>query len=246
MGIWSGAFPGGSRLTTITRFPCCGKFETRCSSAPLGRMASRSGPVSLRRHACSHGAAAFQPRYDNGTMVATILVRTARRPVDIVPLPVDDSEGCPRGMNPPCQPSALRVASAIRKAEARVTAINMSLALENHPPIVEAVRDAATKGILIVLAAGNGGLDHPGKLSMAKAAYPNSVLVGAVDDRGRAWSGSNRPGSQPETTTMPGSTASPFPPSARTDRRCSAPARPLPPLSKRHGSWTNAVAAGPA
>ena len=56
------------------------------------------------------------------------------------------------------------------------------------------MREAADRGILVVMAAGNQGLDHPGNLSMAEAAYPRSVLVGALDASGQVWSGTNRPG----------------------------------------------------
>jgi subtilisin family serine protease len=140
------------------------------------------------------GRPAFEPRYDHGTMVATILLRTARQPIDIVSIRIDDPAGCPEGTSPPCQRSAKTMAKAIRKAAALgVQAINISLALEDDPDIVDAVRAASDKNILIVLAAGNDGLDHPGNLSMAKAAFPNSVLVGALDEHGQPWSGSNKP-----------------------------------------------------
>jgi len=137
---------------------------------------------------------AFNPRYDHGTMVATILLRAVGRPVDIVSLRIDDPAGCPAHRDPPCQPSSRRMAEAIRKAGALgVSAINISLAMEENPQIVQAVRDVAAKGIVVVMAAGNDGLDHPGNLRIAKAAYPNSVLVGALDKRGQVWRGTNRP-----------------------------------------------------
>jgi hypothetical protein len=139
--------------------------------------------------------AAFAPRYDHGTMVATILVRAARRPVDIVSIRIDDPAGCPALSHPPCQPSPAPVAAAIRKATSLgVDAINLSLALQDDPSIVAAVREAAERDILVVMAAGNDGLDHPGNLAMAEAAYPKAVLVGALDPAGRVWSGTNRPG----------------------------------------------------
>ena len=137
---------------------------------------------------------AFQPRYDHGTMVATILLRQARRPVDIVSLRIDDPAGCPEGSAPPCQPSAAPIARAIRKATALgVSAINISLNLKDDPSIVEAVREATAQGIRVVMAAGNAGLDRPGNLGMAKAGFPNAVLVGALDGTGRPWTGTNRP-----------------------------------------------------
>jgi hypothetical protein len=37
-------------------------------------------------------------------------------------------------------------------------------------------------------------MDHPVNLSMAKAGYPRAILVGALDEKGQAWSGGNAPG----------------------------------------------------
>jgi hypothetical protein len=142
--------------------------------------------------------AAFQPRYDHGTMVATILEREAKEPIDIVSFRIDDLRGCPEGSNPPCQHDVAPIAEAIRKAtELGVSAINISLNLKQDPRIVDAVRDAARRGIRVVLAAGNDGLDRPGNLSLAEAGFPNAVLVGALDAEGQPWKGTNRP--QPDT-----------------------------------------------
>ena len=140
----------------------------------------------------------FRPAYDHGTMVATILLREAQHQVDIVSLRIDDPAGCPPGSFPPCQDSPYRIAEAIRKAgDLGVTAINLSLHLSDHPAIVDAAREVARKGVFFVLAAGNQGFDHPGNLAVAKATYPNSVIVGAVDASGRPWSGTNRPDEEP-------------------------------------------------
>ena len=125
---------------------------------------------------------AFQPRYDHGTMVATIMEREAKEPIDIVSFRIDDLQGCPQDANPPCQHDVKPIAEAIRKAtEMGVSAINISLNLKDDPRIVDAVRDAAARGIKVVMAAGNDGLDHPGNLGMARAGYPNTVLVGALE-----------------------------------------------------------------
>jgi hypothetical protein len=137
---------------------------------------------------------AFQPRYDHGTMVATILARALDRQVGIISLRIDDPAGCPAHVNPPCQPDPARVARAIRRAASlRVDAINISLTLSDDPQIVDAIRDAAQDGITVVLAAGNDGLDHPSNLGLARAAYPWAVLVGALDASGTPWEGTNRP-----------------------------------------------------
>jgi hypothetical protein len=145
------------------------------------------------------GRPAFQPRYDHGTMVATILARAAHGQVDIISLRIDDPAGCPAGANPPCQPSAAPVARAIRRAaDLGVDAINISLALDNDPAITAAIAEAAAKGIRVVMAAGNNGYDHPGNLDPARAAYPNAVLVGAIDNQGQPWSGTNRPDAKPD------------------------------------------------
>lgn len=141
---------------------------------------------------------AFEPRYDHGTMVATILARSANRQVEIISLRIDDPAGCPAGANPPCQPSAAPVARAIRRAtELKVDAINISLALDGDPDITAAVREAAEQGITVVLAAGNNGWNRPSNLGPARAAYPSAVLVGAIDAEGQPWSGTNRPDPQP-------------------------------------------------
>lgn len=136
----------------------------------------------------------FAPRYDHGTMVATILQRRAQRPIEIVSLRIDDPAGCPAGSAPPCQPSAEPIARAIRKAaDLGASIINISLNLKDDPLIVEAVRDAAERGIKVVLAAGNDGLARPGNLDMARAGFPNTVLVGALTAEGQVWQGTNRP-----------------------------------------------------
>jgi hypothetical protein len=140
------------------------------------------------------GRPAYRPRYDHGTMVATILVREARQAVDILSFRIDDPAGCPDHLQPPCQTSPGPVAEAIRKATGLgVDAINLSLKLQDHPAIVEAIRDAAARNIRVVIAAGNEALAHPGNLPMARAGYPNAVLVGALDNEGRPWRGTNLP-----------------------------------------------------
>ena len=50
----------------------------------------------------------------------------------------------------------------------------------------------------VVLAAGNDGLDRPGNLSLARAAFPWAILVGALDATGAPWAGTNRPETNPE------------------------------------------------
>jgi subtilisin family serine protease len=142
---------------------------------------------------------AFVPRYDHGTMVATILARAAKNQIGIVSVRIDDPAGCPEGANPPCQPSAKVVERAIRKAtRLGVDAINLSLSLADDEGIIDAVRDAAAKGITIVIAAGNEGRDHPANVRMAAAAYPRAVLVGALDAVGQPWAMTNRPDANPE------------------------------------------------
>jgi subtilisin family serine protease len=137
---------------------------------------------------------AFQPREHHGTMVATVLLRSARRPIEIISLRIDDPAGCPAGLAPPCQSQAAPVAAAIRKAtDLGVSAINISLTLKDDLTIIDALRDAAAHGIAIVLAAGNEGRDSPSNLRAAEAAYPHAILVGALGPDGKAWAGSNRP-----------------------------------------------------
>jgi len=138
--------------------------------------------------------AAFRPRYDHGTMVASILNREAEGAIDIVSIRIDDPAGCPPDRAPPCQPSSRPVAAAIDKAvELGVTAINLSLRLADNPAITEAVRRASAKGIIVVMAAGNNGRAHPDNLAMARAGFPRAVLVGATDRAGNPWVGTNRP-----------------------------------------------------
>jgi subtilisin family serine protease len=143
---------------------------------------------------------AFRPRSDHGTMVATILSREARGQVDIVSLRIDDPAGCPPALDPPCQPSAEPIVRAIDKAVALgADAINISLSLREDPRISAAIAAAARRGVLVVLAAGNQGLNHPGNLAMARAGFPRAVLVGALDGEGRPWTGSNRPEAGPQS-----------------------------------------------
>jgi hypothetical protein len=142
---------------------------------------------------------AFKPRYDHGTMVATILSRAAKGGVDILSFRIDDPAGCPERMNPPCQPSAKPIARAIRQATAlKVDAINISLALKDDPEITAAVREATEAGVTVVMAAGNQGRDAPDNLAMAIAGWPRAVLVGALDAEGKPWSGTNRPEAKPK------------------------------------------------
>lgn len=137
---------------------------------------------------------AFSPRYDHGTMVASILDREAEGGVDIVSIRIDDPAGCPPDRAPPCQPSSRPIAAAIDKAvELGVDAINLSLCLADDPGITAAVRRASQQGIMVVMAAGNSGRNHPDNLAMARAGFPRAVLVGATDDQGRPWAGTNRP-----------------------------------------------------
>jgi hypothetical protein len=141
------------------------------------------------------GRQAFHPRYDHGTMVATILARAAGHQVRILSYRIDDPAGCPAGASPPCQPSAAPIAHAIRLAtDAGVDAINLSLSLKDDPSIAAAVSRATAKGIRVVMAAGNDGMDHPVNVRMAVAGYPRAVLVGALDAKGGAWAGGNAPG----------------------------------------------------
>jgi subtilisin family serine protease len=138
--------------------------------------------------------AAYSPRYDHGTMVASILNREAEGAIDIVSIRIDDPAGCPPDRAPPCQPSSRPVAAAIDKAvELGVTAINLSLRLADDPAITEAVRRASAKGIIVVMAAGNNGRAHPDNIAMARAGFPRAVLVGATDGAGNPWVGTNRP-----------------------------------------------------
>lgn len=138
--------------------------------------------------------AAFAPRYDHGTMVASILDREANGAIDIVSIRIDDPAGCPADRAPPCQPSSQPIVAAIDKAVSiGVTAINLSLRLADDPAITEAVRRASAKGIIVVMAAGNNGRDHPDNIAMARAGFPRAVLVGATDGSGNPWAGTNRP-----------------------------------------------------
>lgn len=137
---------------------------------------------------------AFLPRYAHGTMVATILRRQARRPIEIVSLRIDDPAGCPAKRTPPCQPRAEPIAQAILKAtELGATVINMSLSLKDDPQIIDAVRKAGERGVMVVMAAGNEGRDRPSNTAAARAAFPCAVIVGALDPEGKPWTGSNHP-----------------------------------------------------
>lgn len=137
---------------------------------------------------------AFQPRFNHGTQIATVLHREAKGQVEIVSIRIDDPAGCPKGHNPPCQPDAGVIARAIYQAmRLNVDAINISLAMPDDPGIAKAVYYATRQGVLVVMAAGNDGMDHPGNLGIAKAGMPRTVLVGATDASGAVWRRTNRP-----------------------------------------------------
>ncbi len=179
-----------SPVSAVARTPVAAIIDSGIAVTPE----LRGVVVSEEDMAAHPGRPAFAPRYDHGTMVATIMSRAATRTIRIVSFRIDDPAGCPAGANPPCQPDAAPVAAAIRRATAiGVDAINISLALDNDPRITAAIGDAAAKGITVVLAAGNDGLDHPGNLVQARAAFPMAILVGAVDAAGKPWRGTNRP-----------------------------------------------------
>src|SRR5690606_7223979 len=93
----------------------------------------------------------FQPSSDHGTMVATILVREASQPIEIISLRIDGPAGCTVGLPPPCQRDVEPIVRAIRTAtELGVSAINISLTLKDDPAIVQAVREAGARGIPVV------------------------------------------------------------------------------------------------
>lgn len=185
-----GATAAGARDTVPTRRPVVAVIDSGVArTAELGARV-----VAEYDMAASPARPAFRPAFDHGTMVATILARASARPVDIVSLRVDDPAGCPAGAQAPCVRSVQTLVAAIRQAtRLGVDAINLSLAMADHPAIVDAVRDAGRHGITVVMAAGNDGTDHPNNLRLARAAYPNAVLVGAVDAAGAVWTGTNRP-----------------------------------------------------
>lgn len=206
------ALAGGSGFVKIMLLPLLAAFGAESPAVPaaqpprvaiidsgIARTPELAALVSAEYDTASSERPAFQPRYDHGTMVATILARAANRHVEIISIRIDDPAGCPERANPPCQPSAAPIAAAIRRAtELKVDAINISLALSRDPEITRAIREAAGQGIRVILAAGNDGYDHPGNLPQARAAYPNAVLVGAVDSAGAVWSGTNRPDAKPD------------------------------------------------
>jgi subtilisin family serine protease len=138
---------------------------------------------------------AFAPRYDHGTMVATILARETGGKAGIVSFRIDHPAGCPAGVDtPPCQPDAAPIERAIRRAtRLGVDAINLSLVLNDDPGIIDAIKDAARRGIPVAIAAGNEGHGHPDNLRLATAAFPWAVLVGALDESGAFWAGTNHP-----------------------------------------------------
>ncbi len=206
------ALAGGSGFVKFLLLPLLAAFgaeapATTAAQAPrvaiidsgIAKTPELAPLVSAEYDMASEQRPAFHPRYDHGTMVATILARAANRHVDIISIRIDDPAGCPVDANPPCQPSAEPIAQAIRRAIAlKVDAINISLALSRDSKITAAIREAGEKGIRVILAAGNDGFDHPGNLPQARAAYPNAVLVGAIDSAGQVWSGTNRPDAEPD------------------------------------------------
>jgi hypothetical protein len=143
------------------------------------------------------------------------------------------------------------VVAAIHQAVAQgADAINISLALKDDAAIVAAIHDATNRGIVVVLAAGNRGLDRPDNLEAAKAGFPNAFLVGALDHAGRPWRGTNRPAPGPggylyswqEGVAVPTTLASGAPVAA-TGTSFAVPIETARQLEARRGSDRNYAAA---
>jgi len=82
----------------------------------------------------------------------------------------------------------VHIADAIRFAVAQhVKVINMSLGTADTPGMAAAVKQAEAADVVVVAAAGNAGTGRV----IIPAAYPGVVAVGAIDDTGTRWSGSD-------------------------------------------------------
>lgn len=133
--------------------------------------------------------APFTPVSDHGTAVATIVAMSSHVPIRIVSLRVDREHRCDPHA---CQMETYAIVSAIHEAiEMDVDVVNLSIDLEYDRSISLALQKAASRGIRIVVAAGNQGGESRGAI-YARTIPRRLWLVGASDDAGRPASFSDR------------------------------------------------------
>lgn len=74
-------------------------------------------------------------------------------------------------------------------AAQRVTVVNLSLMGQSNALLEQAIKAAASRGLVLVAAAGNEG---PSAEPAYPAAYPGVIAVAAVNSRGRPYGNNNR------------------------------------------------------
>jgi len=131
----------------------------------------------------------FSAISDHGTAVATIVATSSHVPIRIVSLRVDRERECDPHA---CEMETYAIVSAIHEAiEMKVDVINLSIDLEYDRSISTAMQKAASKGIRIVVAAGNRGGESRGAI-YARTIPKRLWLVGAANDAGQPASFSDR------------------------------------------------------
>jgi membrane-anchored mycosin MYCP len=127
------------------------------------------------------GRQAFSAKSDHGTAVATVIKRSAGRPVRILSMRVDKDGKCG---SEGCTFDIAAVRAAVKAAvAARVDMINMSLETPFDVQLYVMLKGATDSGVVVVMAAGNQRRVPQG-LRYAQMLGRNFWLVGANDQQG--------------------------------------------------------------
>jgi subtilisin family serine protease len=126
---------------------------------------------------------------EHGTNVALLLAQVASKrqiPLQLVPLQACDRQGFCR--NASLVAAICHAASLANRADAPLRVLNISLSGEIHDPLVyEALSEAASRGVTIVIAAGNGRRESGTVTVEQTLGFPARYASDFVDVAGRTF-----------------------------------------------------------